>query len=164
MIINVIIWTHYFYYNETINQYQCTKEKVCPDIYNKLVIDTNQCVKSCNETEEYKYEYNNKCFKKCPNNFIEYENYCQPNCSEEKPFLLFETLECISKCKLEEYQKVCIRVFFNDVNNVVKNLFNLNNINNSNNDTNRVKLSDIIIVSLMKGDLEDILDQLIYYN
>ena len=154
------ICSHYFYYNETINQYQCTKEKRCPDIYNKLNKDKNECVKSCNETKGNKYEYNNVCYNECPKNFITLDYNCLPNCTEENPFLLLDTLECTSICKIDEYLKKCIRIYFKDVNDAAKNIFNLNNTNKN----SSAKMSDIIIDSLLKGDLNDILDQLIFSN
>jgi hypothetical protein len=157
------ICSYYFYYNDTINQYQCTKKNQCPDIYNKLNLDKKECVKSCSETKENKHEYNNICFKECPKNFITSENYCIPNCTEENPFLSLKTLECVSKCKLDEYLKICIRIYFTNVNEAVKNLFSLNNTN-KNYKNNSVKISDMIIDSLLSGELNDILDQLIFSN
>ena len=155
--------SYYFYFNENINQYQCTKEKKCPDIYNKLDLNKNECVKSCSEINENRYEYNNVCYKECPKDFITSENYCIPNCTREKPFLSLETLECISKCRIDDYQKICIRVYFTNVNDAIKNLINFNN-SNENNGNNSAKVSDIIIDKLLKGDLSDILDQLIFSN
>ena len=37
-----------------------------------MIPDKNECVKSCKETKEYKYEFglSNKCFSSCPENFV----------------------------------------------------------------------------------------------
>ena len=67
------ICSYYFYFDEKINKYICTEKPQCPEQYNKLISDKNECVKSCKETKEYKYEFglSNKCFSSCPENFVE---------------------------------------------------------------------------------------------
>ena len=37
----------------------------------KIITELSKCVEDCNiDNNEYKYEYNNKCFKECPNGTI----------------------------------------------------------------------------------------------
>ena len=62
----------YFYYFEN-KEYQCTQSEDCPDNFNKLIVDEKECVEKCDNF--YKYEYDNKCYKSCPENtFYNYEN------------------------------------------------------------------------------------------
>ena len=39
---------------------------ICPGEYNKIIRDKKQCINNCSLDNEYIYEYNNECFKKCP--------------------------------------------------------------------------------------------------
>ena len=53
---------YYWYYNN--GEIEClSSDEKCPDEYNNLVKDTNQCVKSC--PESHNYYFNNECFKNC---------------------------------------------------------------------------------------------------
>ena len=58
---------YYYYFNET-NHYICTEN--CSGIYNKLIIEKKRCIDDCKNDDIYKYEYNNICYKKCPNGTI----------------------------------------------------------------------------------------------
>jgi len=42
----------------------------------KRIADNNTCVETCPNSGEYKYEYNNRCYKNCPEGLIEYNNKC----------------------------------------------------------------------------------------
>ena len=75
------ICSYYFYFDENNNKYICTDKFECPEPYNKLIHEKNECVKSCQETKENRYEFNNKCLKSCPENFVpvkEKVNFCTP--------------------------------------------------------------------------------------
>ena len=48
--------------------------------------------------------------------------YLSLTLTEENPFLLLDKLECIHKCKIDEYLKKCIRIYFKDVNDAAKNI------------------------------------------
>ena len=48
------ICSYKIYYNEDINQYQCTENEKCPKSHQKLIREKNICVKSCFETIENK--------------------------------------------------------------------------------------------------------------
>ena len=55
---------HYYYFNES-NQYTCTNE--CPLKFSKIREQKNQCIDDCKHSNEYIYEYNNKCFSRMSN-------------------------------------------------------------------------------------------------
>ena len=57
---------YYYYDNENNNKYQCTLDKNCPEKYNKIIENKSRCIDKCNKDKIYKYEYNNKCYKSCP--------------------------------------------------------------------------------------------------
>ena len=39
----------------------------------KIINNTNECIESCENSTQYKYEYNGKCFENCPNGYL-YDN------------------------------------------------------------------------------------------
>ena len=43
----------------------------------KLIIETSTCIENCLNDENYKYEYNNICYSKCPSNTVEKNNICE---------------------------------------------------------------------------------------
>jgi hypothetical protein len=44
---------------------------ICFSDTKKIITELSKCVENCNtDNSEYKYEYNNKCFKECPNGTI----------------------------------------------------------------------------------------------
>ena len=57
-----------YYYFDLSNNFTCTNDLKCPNNYNKLIFNKNQCIDECKNDDIYKYEYNNKCYKKCPDN------------------------------------------------------------------------------------------------
>ena len=60
---------NYYYFDES-NEYKCTDSNECPPLYNKLIPEKRKCINECIFDDTYKYEYNNTCYKKCPNNQI----------------------------------------------------------------------------------------------
>ena len=77
--------------------YTCTES--CPSQYSKLIEPKRKCIDDCEKDDEYKYEYNNKCLKECPENkklyetekicldacrpnLFEYENKCYDDCPQ----------------------------------------------------------------------------------
>jgi len=55
------------------------KNKTCYTIYcsddwkskqKKIINNTNQCIESCDNSSQYQYEYNGKCYENCSNGFI----------------------------------------------------------------------------------------------
>ena len=112
------ICSYYFYYNETINKYHCTKNQKCPESHKKLILDKNECVKSCSETKEFKYEFEQLCLKKCPQYFNQLDQksfYCSGSCPKEKPFILIESVTCVLNCTINQRQnKLCITGYISE--------------------------------------------------
>ena len=72
------ICTYYYYFDEN-NNYQCTTSEKCPEKKNKLITEKRKCIEECKKDNIYKNEYNNKCYKTCPNETYENNNICIPN-------------------------------------------------------------------------------------
>ena len=63
----------YYYYTDIYsNKTYCTQNYTCPENYNKLIINKNECINNCSKDLKYIYEYNNIC----------YDSYCHPDCEE----------------------------------------------------------------------------------
>ena len=86
----------------------------CPEPYDKIIYSKNECIKSCNETNTYKYEVliSKVCLMECPENFYKTDDNpfsCIPKCPVEKPFLLVESYKCVSYCTIKQRQnKSCL--------------------------------------------------------
>ena len=101
----------YHYYFDSSMEYFCTKSDQCPQEKSKLIVDKNECVEEC--TGDYKFEFENKCYKACPPN--SYYNFEQTNCIAQIPegYFLNET-QTIDKC--DKKCKEC------DINSVSENI------------------------------------------
>ena len=76
--------------------YTCLDEPGCPKRAPLLVNGTTKCVKSCKKIKN-KYQFQNKCFLKCPPESIDFWNwgyYCKAECPPDKPFEMKETQTC----------------------------------------------------------------------
>ena len=74
--------------------YTCLDEPGCPKRAPLLVNGTTKCVKSCKKIKN-KYQFQNKCFLKCPPESIDFWNwgyYCKADCPRDKPFEMKELL------------------------------------------------------------------------
>ena len=109
--------TYYFYQDKINKIFYCTETLECPSEFNKLVSEKKECLKSCEEDGEYKYEFRKKCYKECPEGSIKTENetesynkyYCQAVCKEEFPFEILSTKECVKYCPIKDIQEnLCI--------------------------------------------------------
>ena len=60
-----------YYYFDEFDEFHCTK--ICPDEYNKKIIEKKICVNNCTNDDIYIYEYNNTCFQECPEGTISNE-------------------------------------------------------------------------------------------
>ena len=134
----------YYFYEKDSNEFFCTKELKCPNYYNKLIVDTGQCVKYCNESNNYNYEFKNVCYEKCPNNTkisLNFDNYCDPICNEDEPFEIIESQECVKNCSIYFlYNKICRLnynqsnldlILINIQNDLIGEYFNFSSINNN---------------------------------
>ena len=111
------ICSFYYYFDESLNKYICTEDLKCPKTYEKLIHGKNECIKSCDETNDHNYELliGKICLKNCSDNF--YEPYdkpfsCIPKCPSDHPFLFVESLECVSYCTIKQRQdKLCVTYY-----------------------------------------------------
>ena len=69
--------SYYYYYDNSLNKTFCLFDMKCPEAYNKLIIDKKECIDECYKDLIYKYEYNNSCYKECPENTINNSFYCE---------------------------------------------------------------------------------------
>jgi hypothetical protein len=113
----------YKYYLDTNNNNKkiCLNENEnCPNEYNYLVQDKNECVKNC---DGYNIVFDNKCLDTCPVGmdeetiegiktckcgkywFKELENKytCVEQCTNKYPYLIEETKECVKNCSETKY-------------------------------------------------------------
>ena len=113
---------YYFYFNRSKkNEYTCTDNSICPKKYVKFVPDIKQCVEKCEHTDYYKYEFNKKCYPKCPIDTKEEENKkysCYLNCPFERPFRLVGEEFCVSTCTINERRDLkCVTNYFGNRTN-----------------------------------------------
>ena len=88
---------YYFYIDEN-NKYKCTLNLKCPEKYNKLIEKLSKCIDKCDNDNENKYDYKNKCLMECPigtitvnNNHENDQNYfCNEINKEEEIDEIFE--------------------------------------------------------------------------
>ena len=81
----IINCNHYYYFNNSNSKYYCTENASCPDEYNFLIKEKKRCVDNCIKDDNYKYQYENNCYKSCPKNTENSKNnkfICEP-CKEE---------------------------------------------------------------------------------
>ena len=88
--------------------YRC--DEICPTFYNKIIEQKKKCIDDCKSDDEYIYEYNNICCKKCPETTKTFE----------------EQKLCLDECYPEqfEYNNIC----YNDCPNYTYRLLNDRNI------------------------------------
>ena len=108
--------------NEIINQYIkseietiACKSLYCKDDWKlkqkKLINTNNECVESCDNNQQYKYEYNSKCYENCPQGFLYDGNNFEMNkckCEIEKCLTcsnLALELELCTECNIGYYPK-----------------------------------------------------------
>ena len=71
---NCLIKCKYYYYLFH-DIYTCTSEPSCPFDYNYIIKNKSKCIDDCKNDNEYKYRYNGECFKHCPNNTQDNNDY-----------------------------------------------------------------------------------------
>jgi len=138
--------------NSWLSKYKNNCSEICPKF--KFIFDKKICINNCYNDKEYKYEYNNRCYKSCPygtriskinNNFCEYfncdkyYNYNHTDCLESIPegyYLNNSILKTIDKCNdkcqncsLESLEKnLCLSC---NIKNGYYPLLNNDSINNT---------------------------------
>ena len=78
----------YYYYFNSLQEYKCTINNICPDYYSKLIRNKNQCIYKCENDDKYIYEYNNECYEKCPSNtkLIVDKRLCLDDCINDNKY------------------------------------------------------------------------------
>ena len=134
---------YYFYYNSTSNTHYCTEKTTCPQSYNKLILERNECVNKCEEDDIYKYEFRKRCYEQCPENSTQINDnddksmnkyICKPICPEETPFEYILTQECVKNCPIKDLL----------LNKCILNI-------QEDNKNERVKIIDILLQNFEKG-------------
>ena len=95
----------YYFYIDNANNYFFTNSFSCPDQYPKLIKEKRECIKNCDLSDNYKYEFHNICYNQCPKNSkssIENIYICKEMCDEDKPYEIIETHECVDYCDLNQ--------------------------------------------------------------
>ena len=64
---NETIFCNYYYYLNN-SKYYCTGNDKCPEDFKFLIKDKKICTDDCTKDDEYKYQYNDNCYKMCPKN------------------------------------------------------------------------------------------------
>ena len=95
---------NYFYYFDESNKYHCTDNGICPENYNKYIKNKNKCIDKCRRDSTYRYDLNNSCVKKCPNETYilmdDDEYYCVKNIPKGYYFDSIDGIykECYKTC------------------------------------------------------------------
>ena len=86
----------YLYYFDELKEYHCTEDMKCPDEINKLIPEKNRCIDQCKNDNTYMNEYNNICYKDCPQDTTPNNNICIKKVKEE-------TQNSLLNCSAEEF-------------------------------------------------------------
>ena len=109
---NCVVKCKYYYYIEH-DIYLCTKDFSCPEEHNYMIKEKSKCINNCENDKEYKYSYNGECFKECPN-----------NTKDDNDFICKDIEN--NKCYLSESDSIIINenITFNDVEKLVNKYLN----------------------------------------
>ena len=64
---NCVIKCPFYYFYNSLEQYKCTPSYTRPQDFNLLIKEKGKCINNCENDNIYKYQYNDKCYKECPN-------------------------------------------------------------------------------------------------
>ena len=138
----------YYYFDTAEDKYYCTYNSACEGIYNKLIIETKECIDECDKRSKYKYR--NQCYPECPENTIKSLNKnfdCEIICNESQPFELINEQICIEDCSLNLIkQKLCIFKY-----QKIQIEDNPENNNGENKKNEEIKVINILLDSYEKG-------------
>ena len=108
----------YWYYDTSISKTQCQYSNLnqCPENFNKLTLETNECVNSC--YGNYKYLFNDNCLSECPSNYYKTNDsyLCYSECPINYDYKLNDSLvsnTCYNQCPSNYYlvknSKLCVK-------------------------------------------------------
>ena len=66
----------YKFFFTSYGQYKCTENEQCPIEANLYVKEKNKCIENCILDDKYKFQYDGKCWDKCPDETINNNNIC----------------------------------------------------------------------------------------
>ena len=99
-----------FYYYYTSKMYLCTYENKCPEEQNKLILDKKKCIDECINDDTYQFEFNNTCYKSCPEGTKISKNnnhLCSVECPENKPYEN-QNSKCTQECNaIDFFNGIC---------------------------------------------------------
>ena len=126
---NCIVKCPYYFYLTIYGQYKCSKLPLCPDDYYLLIKDKEKCIEDCKKDDEYKYQYNGECYKECPYNSRDNNDYiCIDNniniCSLSKREISIKE-KIITEEETEQLVKSYAKEFYYTDNHI--SLFNYSN-------------------------------------
>ena len=111
-----------YYYFDNDKNFICLNKTECPNNYNNLIEEKNQCIDNCENDPEYKFNFRKKCYKECPVG-ISYESktqkyFCEVNCNKSMPFEIIEYQTCVQNCSIWQLNnKICKINFKSDNKN-----------------------------------------------
>ena len=112
---NCVIKCKYFYYIEN-DAYTCTEIPFCPEAYNYMIKEKSKCTNDCKEDKEYKYRYNGECFKECPNNTKDDNDFICKDIQTNKCQLTESDINLINEnITYDEVEKLVIK-YINEYN------------------------------------------------
>ena len=119
-----------FIYDIKENKTYCTLTSICPSPYNKLILDKSECTDDCRKDKDFKYEFNNICYKTLPD-ASEYIHHINDSLIFSKEYFLDRlNLSDLSQGKDVEMRKDNILISFttsNEKNNYLDdNKININ--------------------------------------
>ena len=117
------------YYITDYGLRQCVKE--CPDEYNLFIKEINKCIDDCKKDREFKYKYNDQCFKKCPNNTLDNNDYICKDLQSNKCLLTITEISYLNEnFTMDDAQILTIKFAkeFNYTGNHVSQYKDLNDI------------------------------------
>ena len=98
---------NYYYFN-SVGQYKCTKNKICPDEAKYLIKNKGKCIKDCILDDIYIFEYSGRCYANCPENTVSNVNkICE--------------IKDKNKCSLDENNLEMKGDMDTEINTIVKN-------------------------------------------
>ena len=116
-----------------INENQCQKDK------SKYISETKNCIDDCSKDDNYKYEFRNNCYNKCPNktkSSLDNIYLCEIECTYDFPYEIMETQNCVRNCStINLFNNICKLNYRNEdlEDNILNNFKNdlLSNIYDS---------------------------------
>ena len=145
----------FYYYYDSSNNYQCTEINECPENF-KLIKEKMKCIDECINDDTYQIEFNNTCYKSCPEGTKlseDNDHLCLLECPENKPYES-QNGECTQECNAIDFFNGICKINNNspatidDMIKTIKNQLNetldefMNNITNSEHKDLLIKAKD----------------------